>query len=635
MLLLMRKRVGSVIIKIFVVLLVLGFGAWGVQDMLGYQVGGGSNDVAVVGGEDLSGRGLYSDVYGEINRMREFMGNSFNIEKARQLGVVDAVLERQINSAAIRIGARELGIAISDALVREAVLQEPMFRGLAGNFDGERFKQILKSNGLTEKNYIARVREDLVRQQLVNTLNAGVIVPARLVDQVYSFREETRDVEIGFVADSAVPEISGTGDVELREYYTKHKKMFTAPAYRAVDFVRLNAADLARNIEISDDNALKAYSDRLDEFTLEERRNIRQILLSDEVTAKTAEEKVKKGEDFLDVAQEVANQDKATAELGILTRGDLLPDLADPVFQLSLGGISAPIKSSLGWHVMQVVAITPGKTKSFDEVKAEVKEALALQKAIDAIFDISNRFEDELAGGASLAEAASRLGLKVEKLGALDRAGNDSSGEAIANLPLGDFVGTAFSAIEGEDSAMIESGDDGFYILNVTKVTPPALRPFSSVKDQVAAAWKSEKRREGAQSLAAVIVGAVGDGKKLEDGPSGWNIKIRSVLGVRRQGNQPEKIGNKLAQKVFKLKLGEAAMERVGDGYEIAVLKKIISAPVGPSESKKNVESQIVQSIRNDLNSQLVAGFRKNAGVSINRRAIDMLFGNTETAKVQ
>ena len=631
----MRKRVGSVIIKIFVVLLVLGFGAWGVQDMLGYQVGGGSNDVAVVGGEDLSGRGLYSDVYGEINRMREFMGNSFNIEKARQLGVVDAVLERQINSAAIRIGARELGIAISDALVREAVLQEPMFRGLAGNFDGERFKQILKSNGLTEKNYIARVREDLVRQQLVNTLNAGVIVPARLVDQVYSFREETRDVEIGFVADSAVPEISGTGDVELREYYTKHKKMFTAPAYRAVDFVRLNAADLARNIEISDDNALKAYSDRLDEFTLEERRNIRQILLSDEVTAKTAEEKVKKGEDFLDVAQEVANQDKETAELGILTRGDLLPDLADPVFQLSMGGISAPIKSSLGWHVMQVVAITPGKTKSFDEVKAEVKEALALQKAIDAIFDISNRFEDELAGGASLAEAASRLGLKVEKLGALDRAGNDSSGEAIANLPLGDFVGTAFSAIEGEDSAMIESGDDGFYILNVTKVTPPALRPFSSVKDQVAAAWKSEKRREGAQSLAAVIVGAVGDGKKLEDGPSGWNIKIRSVLGVRRQGNQPEKIGNKLAQKVFKLKLGEAAMERVGNGYEIAVLKKIISAPVGPSESKKNVESQIVQSIRNDLNSQLVAGFRKNAGVSINRRAIDMLFGNTETAKVQ
>ena len=115
----------------------------------------------------------------------------------------------------------------------------------------------------------------------------------------------------------------------------------------------------------------------------------------------------------------------------------------------------------------------------------------------------------------------------------------------------------------------------------------------------------------------------------------GWNIKVRSVSGVRRQGNQREKIGNKLAQKVFKLKLGDAAMDRTGDGYEVAVLKKIIPAPVGPSENKKKVEAQIVQSIRNDLNSQLVAGFRKNIGVSINRDAVDALFGNTETAKVQ
>ena len=55
------------------------------------------------------------------------------------------------------------------------------------------------------------------------------------------------------------------------------------------------------------------------------------------------------------------------------------------------------------------------------------------------------------------------------------------------------------------------------------------LRSFDPLKDQVAAAWKTEKRREGAQSLAAVIVGAIGDGKKLEGGAQGWNVKIRSV----------------------------------------------------------------------------------------------------------
>ena len=142
MLLLMRKRIGSVIIKVFAFFLILGFGAWGVQDMLGYQVGGGSSGVAEVGGEALPARALYKDVYSEVNRMRKFLGASFNIEQARQLGVIDSVLQRQINIAAIRIGANDLGVAISDRLVRNAIVDQPMFRGLTGNFDRERFQQM-------------------------------------------------------------------------------------------------------------------------------------------------------------------------------------------------------------------------------------------------------------------------------------------------------------------------------------------------------------------------------------------------------------------------------------------------------------------------------------------------------------
>ena len=47
MLLLMRKRIGSVVIKAFAFLLILGFCSWGIQDMLGYQFGGGG---AIAGG---------------------------------------------------------------------------------------------------------------------------------------------------------------------------------------------------------------------------------------------------------------------------------------------------------------------------------------------------------------------------------------------------------------------------------------------------------------------------------------------------------------------------------------------------------------------------------------------------------
>ena len=635
MLLLMRKRIGSVIIKVFAFFLILGFGAWGVQDMLGYQVGGGGGGVAEVGGEPLPSRALYADVYTEVNQMRRFLGNTFNIDQARQMGVIDSVLQRQINAAATRFGAGELGVAVSDRLVRDAIVQEPLFNGLAGNFDRERFQQILQSNGLTEGAYVARLRNDLMTRQLVETLNSGIVPPTRWVNEIHAFQEERRDVDTVFVADANTPTITNPTETDLRKYFTDNEKEFTAPEYRALTYVRLDAADLAKEMDVSDDAVREAYDDRADEFTTPERRTVRQMLLSDEAKAKEAAQQLAGGKDFLAVAKNIAGQDASAVELGEVTKEDLLPDIADPVFALAEGAVSAPIKSSLGWHVLQASGIKPGGTKSYEEAKDTLKDDLARQKAVDAIFDLSNRFEDELGGGASIAESAGRLGLKVEKLSAIDRSGNDAAGTAVAGLPEGNFLAIAFATEEGEDSAMTEAGEDGFYILHVDKVTAPALRPFETVRNQVSDAWKAMKRREGAQALAAVIIGAVNDGRKLADGAAEWNVAVKPVAGVRRRGNGNGDVSDALAAKVFKLDVGKAAMERMGDGYRVAVLTKVNAAPAGPSESRKSLASRLAESLRADLDNQLVSALRDEAGVEVNRAAVDALFGDRQPHQAQ
>ena len=629
MLLLMRKRIGSVIIKVFVVLLVLGFGAWGVQDMLGYQVGGGSRGVAEVGGEVLPARELYKEVYSEVNRMRQYLGASFNIEQARKLGLIESVLQRQINAAATRKGAINLGVEISDRLVRSAIVDQPMFRGLAGSFDRERFQQILQSNGLTEEVYVAHLREDLMTKQLVKTVSAGVVAPGRWVDRVHRYQEETRDVETVFVPDSTTDHVSAPSDAELLRYFDDNKQIFTAPEYRALTFVRLDAADLAKETAVADDDVQTNYDERLDEFTTEERRTVRQILLSDEAKANEVILEIQAGKSFLSVAKTIAKQDKTMVELGEVSREDLLPDIADPVFALAKDAVSAPIKSSLGWHVMQVVNVVPGGIKSFEEVRGQVRRDLAFQKAVDAIFDLSNRFEDELGGGASISEAAGRLGLKVERLEAVDQAGKDATGTTVINLPIGNFLGTAFATEEGEDSAMMEAGEDGFYILHVDGIKPPTLRPFDTVKADVTGAWMAEKRREGAQALATVIVSAVADGRKLAEGAAEWRVEVKQMDGLRRLGNRGD-INDSLAAKVFKLKQGQAAMERIGEGFRVAVLKKVHAAPSGPSGSHKKLAEQLIQALQQDLGSQLVVALRNGAGVNINRPAVDALFGERQ-----
>ena len=72
-------------------------------------------------------------------------------------------------------------------------------------------------------------------------------------------------------------------------------------------------------------------------------------------------------------------------------------------------------------------------------------------------------------------------------------------------------------------------------------------------------------------------------------------------------------------------------MGRVGDGVRVAVLKRIKPAPSGPTESRKNLEEQLLQSLRQDLNAQLVSALRNNAGVTINQPAVDALFGESQS----
>lgn len=185
MLILIRSKVGSIVAKFFAFFLILGFGAWGIQDMLGYQVGGGGA-VAEVGDVKIGPQRLYSDVYSEINRYRQVFGAGFSIDQARQFGVIDNVLNRQINAAAVQQGAQELGVAVSDNMVRAVIVAEPMFKGMAGNFDRNRFRELLANNGLTEEGYVQQVREQLSTQQLVGSLAGGARAPKGWVNAVYS-----------------------------------------------------------------------------------------------------------------------------------------------------------------------------------------------------------------------------------------------------------------------------------------------------------------------------------------------------------------------------------------------------------------------------------------------------------------
>ena len=78
-------------------------------------------------------------------------------------------------------------------------------------------------------------------------------------------------------------------------------------------------------------------------------------------------------------------------DLGSITAGGLLPELAAAAQQLKPGQISAPVESQFGWHILLLRQVK-ARTKPYSEVKAEiaaqevqVKQAAAVQRWRDTV----------------------------------------------------------------------------------------------------------------------------------------------------------------------------------------------------------------------------------------------------------
>lgn len=84
----------------------------------------------------------------------------------------------------------------------------------------------------------------------------------------------------------------------------------------------------------------------------------RHILLPDEPTALAVEERLKRGEDFAKVAEQVSTDPGSKSQggdLGWFGRGVMDPDFENAAFTLQPGQISQPVKTTNGYHIIQVI----------------------------------------------------------------------------------------------------------------------------------------------------------------------------------------------------------------------------------------------------------------------------------------
>jgi peptidyl-prolyl cis-trans isomerase D len=618
----LRKSAGSWVVKILFAILVLSFAVWGIGDI--FRGPGRDTVVIEVGDRDITAQELITEYQRSLEQARRTFGETLDAETARRLGFLEGVIQTVVGRALFEAAAGDLGIAVSDDMVRETIREDPAFRGPGGVFDKFTFEQLVRQAGYSEEAYVAAMRRDLARGQLVSSIRAGATAPRVLGDSLYRLRQEKRIASTVLVADSAITGIGEPDEAALEAFHREQAARFTAPEFRALTVVSLDVERLAGEVAVAEEELRLRYDENPERFITPERRNVRQILLDDEDSARRAHERLQEGTEFAQVAKEVADKEEGDLVIGFVTREGLPEPLGEVAFALEEGGFGEPVESPLGWHVLQVSEIEPDVERSFEEARDELRAEVADERVIDTIFSLANQLEDALAGGASLEQAAARVDLQPIAIEALDRRGRDARGQAVEGLPGGDFLETAFSTAEGESSLLTDTPDGGYFMLRVDKVTPAALRPLDSIRSEVVEAWKAEQRHKAAEAQAQAIADRIKGGEALAELAAELGLEVTTTDPFTRYRSD---LPPDLVAKLFAASVTGVATAESGEGYLVAQLDDIRSAEPGADQAGlEALGRELREAFAADLLAQYQAALYGRYAVDINNRAIDELF---------
>lgn len=150
-------------------------------------------------------------------------------------------------------------------------------------------------------------------------------------------------------------------------------------------------------LTISDDEAMKFYTDNPQMFIQPEQVHARHILVSDDETLAKVQEDLMSGKSFDAAAKEYSIDPGSAAsggDLGEFPRGVMVPEFEKAAFELkNPGDVSEPVKTQFGWHIIKLEEHIPESTAPFEQVKPQIMQQLREQKTQQVLMDKAKELE--------------------------------------------------------------------------------------------------------------------------------------------------------------------------------------------------------------------------------------------------
>jgi peptidyl-prolyl cis-trans isomerase D len=626
----MRKAssnwLGKTIMAVVMGVLIISFGVWGIADIF---KGFGQSTLATVGHTEISineFRQLYTDKLQQIGRQ---FGRPLTMDQARAFGLDRQLLTQTIAEAALDEEARRLGLGQSDAETMRLIVSDPNFKGVSGSFDPARFQAVIRQFGFSEQRYAADQRKVSLRRQIAGTISAGLEPPKVMIEALSRFQNEQRSIEYVRLDAAQAGAIDPPSPETLAGYFDERKTLFRAPEYRKITYLAITPEEIGKWSEVSDEDAKKLFDQRRDRFGTPEKREVSQIIFPNAEEAASARGRIASGLSFDDLARE-RGLSASDVELGLIAKSAIVdPAIADAAFSLASGEISQPAQGRFGVALVRIGKVEPGIEPSYASVATELKKEVAIERARKTVGDLRDKMEDERGGGASVIEAAQKLGLAAVTIDAVDRSGRLPNGQPASNIPQGlDVVSQAFNSDVGVDNDPI-SFRGGYVWYDVVSIAPSRERNLDEVKDQVEARWRDDQIMSRLRTKATEMVQKLDQGGKLADEAAASGLKLETAAGFRRDASPPGVPAGVItaAFRTAKDGTGQTAGAAAGEWIVFRVTDVSVPPVDLASDDIKKLKDTLQRGLTDEQVAQYVTKLETDIGTSINQAAFAQVTG--------
>ncbi len=538
-------------------------------------------------------------------------------------------VEQLINRQALLSEAGRMGLRATPAEVKDE-LQKGRYAATffpGGNFIGQtEYEDMLQRANLTPAKFEEAVANDILIGKLQALISGSASVSDTEIRDQFVKQNSKVKFDYAVLKQDDLKKGLHPTDTELNAFYESHKQTYanSIPEKRKAKYALIETGKAEGGVQVTPDDLRTYYDAHRDQWRTPEQVKVSHILIKtpapgadgkvdDKAVAEAqhrAEDLLKQlkgGAKFEDLATKYSEDPgsaKQGGSLGMIGKGQTVPEFEKAAFSLPKGQISDLVKSSFGFHIIRVDDKQDAHSKTLDEVKAEIEPILKHQKGQQAAQKQAEALVKD-AGTQGLDAAAKAKGVTVITSDFFARK------DMLPGLgPATQFMDAVFSEKENAPPSMAPASQ-GIAVFQLLGVKPAATPTFEEIRAKVEEQFKTERSATLLSQKAQELSDRAKAEHDLKRAAKELGATMKTSDFVLPDGQVPE-LGSMSGQAAaaFSMKPGEISGP-INSGSNAAVLSVLENQQPTDADyaaKRDQIRDQLLQSKQQERFGMFVAG---------------------------